>query len=122
MKFEEVDINRAHGLRLSEELTLNNTILPKNHKVQDLSQEVDRNIIDDTAVLDNITTNKNFLNKKSSVKRILKQKYKDVIKNGILKREQGIPYLLHILTYRKGLQKIKIIKLFNITIFKYRKK
>lgn len=35
MKFEEVDINRAHGLRLSEELTLNNTILPKNHKLTD---------------------------------------------------------------------------------------
>ena len=35
MKFEEVDINRAHGLRLSEELVLNNTILPKNHILTD---------------------------------------------------------------------------------------
>ncbi len=35
MKFEEVDINRAHGLRLSEELVLNNTILPKNHSLTD---------------------------------------------------------------------------------------
>ena len=31
MKLQEVDINRAQGLRLCEEITLNNTLLPKNH-------------------------------------------------------------------------------------------
>ena len=35
MKLQEVDINRAQGLRLCEEITINNTLLPKNHILTD---------------------------------------------------------------------------------------
>lgn len=42
----------------------------------------------------------------------------DVLDNGFLSRKRGIPFIFEILTFKKPYQKIKYVKLFNITIFK----
>jgi alpha-1,3-rhamnosyltransferase len=44
-----------------------------------------------------------------------------VIDEGVLYKKQGIPFLFEILTIKKGVNKIKKIKLFNIPILEYKK-
>ena len=43
----------------------------------------------------------------------------EVIDNGFLSKKRGIPFLFEILTFRKANQKIKYIKIFDFTVFKF---
>ena len=43
----------------------------------------------------------------------------DVIDNGVVYKKQGIPYIFQILSYKKSDKKIKIFKLFTITVYKH---
>ena len=45
----------------------------------------------------------------------------DAKKYGACYKKQGIPFVFELLTYRKGQDKIKIIKLFNLPMFKFLK-
>ncbi len=45
----------------------------------------------------------------------------DVKKHGACYKKQGIPFIFELWTYRKGQNKIKIIKLFNLPVFKFSK-
>ncbi len=45
----------------------------------------------------------------------------EVKNKGVFYKKQGIPFIFELLTYKKGLNKIKIFKLFNIKIFKMTK-
>ena len=46
----------------------------------------------------------------------------DVAKNGACYKKQGLPFVLEMLTYKKGFEKHKIIKVFNIPVFRFSKK
>ena len=43
----------------------------------------------------------------------------DTIDNGVLYKKQGIPFIFEIVTIKKGMFKVKTIKLFNISIFTF---
>ena len=45
----------------------------------------------------------------------------EIKKYGLLFKKRGIPFVFQILTYKKEQQKTRVIKLFNITIYKYKK-
>ena len=97
-------------------------IVPKEHIVKDLSNEEDNNIIDDYTVLVNVSLDKNFFGKNSKINTLLSQSPKATIKNGILYRKFGIPYILEIKKYTKGCFKIININLFNIKIYEKKKR
>ncbi len=52
----------------------------------------------------------------------LPQKITNIYKYGYFTKRRGIPYLFEIITNKKLVTKLKIIKLFNVTILKYEKR
>ncbi len=95
-------------------------IAPKNHKVKILSEADDYCENNDLSVLCNAITNKKFLVTKK-YKSFTDSFITNLIKNGCLYKKQGIPFIFELLTYKKGENKIKIFKLFSVTIFKMSK-
>lgn len=91
--------------------------VPKKHCVKDLSQECDLVKADDLAVLLNMMTDKNAINYKSVLKKIIRQNYKDFVKFGINYQYIGIPFVLEFLSFKKANIKTKVIKFLGINIF-----
>ncbi len=91
--------------------------VPQNHSVKDLSNEKDAVMIDDLAVLLNVMTDKNALNHKSVLKKIIRQNYKDFIKYGICYHSKGIPLIFEMLSFKKADKKTKVIKILGINVF-----
>ncbi len=95
-------------------------IAPKQHKVKDLSNIIDYSEQNDLSVLCNAMTDKKFLTLKN-INLLSDRKIKEIIKYGDLYKEQGIPFIFQVLSYKKLERKIKVFKLFNITIYTYTK-
>ena len=93
---------------------------PKFHKVKDLSNSVDYSESNDLSVLCNTLIDRNFLTLKD-IKLLSDKDITEIIKYGNLYKKQGIPFIFNILSYKKYCKKIKIIKLFGMTIYKYSK-
>lgn len=88
-------------------------IAPKKHKVLDLSNENDKNFINDLAVMNNLHAKKNepFMFNKKDINNYLKY--------GMIYKYQGIKHIFDILSLKKHGIKTKIIKLFGIEIYKH---
>lgn len=93
---------------------------PKTHKIRELSPDQDYAEDNDLSVLCNATRDKNFL--KRNYKLFLDSDVQDIAVYGNLYKIREIPLLLQICTYKTHSIKTKIFKVFNIKIFKYRKK
>lgn len=96
-------------------------IAPKQHKVKDLFNIKDYSEPNDLSVLCNSIIDKKFLTVKN-IKLLSDKKIKEIIKYGNLYKTQGVPFIFQILSYKKLSIKIKILKLFGITIYKYAKR
>ena len=91
---------------------------PKIHRVKYLSNVKDYAENNDLSVLCNVIDNRNFLND-TQMKLFSDNDLDNFISFGNLYKIQGIPLVFQIFSYKKGLKKIKIFKLFNIKIFSY---
>ena len=91
--------------------------VPQIHSVKNLSEEKDVIKPDDLAVLLNIMTDKNALNNKSVLKKIIRQNFKDFIKFGVNYQSAGIPFIIEFLSFKKGNKKTKVVKILGLNLF-----
>lgn len=91
-------------------------IVPQKHKVKYFLDKIDYHEIDDLAVTCNFLNNSNFKNE------IIREYTLDEIRYGTCYKKLGIPFIFQILSYKKADSKIRVIKLFNIKIFEYKKR
>lgn len=91
--------------------------VPEVHGVKNLSNENDIVKVDDLAVLLNIMTDKNAVNHKSVLKKIIRQNFRDFIKYGINYQSCGVPFIFEFLKFKKGNKITKVIKVLGLNLF-----
>ena len=96
-------------------------IAPKQHKVKDLSKVKDYSEPNDLSVLCNVIIDKKFLTLKK-IELFSNEKIKEIIKFGKLYKNFGIPFIFELKKYKNYSQKTRIVKLFNIVIYRKSKK
>ncbi len=92
--------------------------VPEHHTITDLSNEKDYSEPSDLAVFSNVINVDEFM-KPGKIKAFTENELTEMIKYGDLYKQQGIPFVFQLLSFKKPGQKVKVLKLFNIDIYRH---